>query len=111
VNQCALASFMPTWHELKLSERRETQLRKCLYRIQPQGIFLISDWWGRAQPFVGDAISGLVVLVVLVLEESRLSKPISSVSLWSLHQLLPPGSCSVWVPALTSLSDGCYLEM
>lgn len=27
-----LASFMATWHKLELSEKRETELRKCLLK-------------------------------------------------------------------------------
>jgi hypothetical protein len=29
----APARFMSTWHRIKSSERRESQLRKCLYKI------------------------------------------------------------------------------
>lgn len=31
---------------------------------KPVGIFLISDWRGRAKPIVGGAMPGLVVLVL-----------------------------------------------
>jgi hypothetical protein len=33
------------------------------------------------------------------------NKPESSPPPWPLHQLLPPGSCPVWVPALAFFSD------
>ena len=38
-------------------------------------------------------------------EQAMRSKPVSSTPPWSLHQLLPLGSCPVWVPVLTSFSD------
>ena len=62
-------------------------------------IVLISDWWGRAQPFVGGAIPGLVVLGVVRnhSEQTVRSKPVSNTPPWPLHQLLPPSSCPVWV--------------
>jgi hypothetical protein len=41
------------------------------------GIFLISDHWGSAQPLVGDAIPGLVVLgsIRKQAEQAKMSKP------------------------------------
>jgi hypothetical protein len=33
------------------------------------------------------------------------SKPVSSTPSWPPHQLLPPGSCSAWVPVLTSFDN------
>ena len=43
-------------------------------------------------------------------EQAMNSKPVSSTLPWPLHQLLPPGSCLVRVPVLTSLSDGLCCE-
>lgn len=37
--------------------------------------------------------------------------PVTSTPACSLHQLLPPGSCQVLVPALTSFSDGLLFGM
>jgi hypothetical protein len=46
---------------------------------------------------VGDAIPGLVALgsIRKQAEQARGSKPVSSIPLWPLNQLLPPGSCPV----------------
>jgi hypothetical protein len=38
-------------------------------------------------------------------EHAMESKPVSSTPPWPLHQLLPPGSCPVFVSSLTSFSD------
>jgi hypothetical protein len=56
---------------------------------------------------VGGAFPGLVVLgsIRKRAEQARGSKPVSSTSPWPLHQLLPPSSCPVRVPVLTSFSD------
>ena len=66
-------------------------------------VFKISDWWGRVQPIVGGAIPELVVLASI--RQAYEKKPVSSTPLWPLHQLLPLGSCPVWVPVQTSSSD------
>jgi hypothetical protein len=49
----------------------------------------------RAQPIVGGAISGLVVLgsIGKQAEKARGSKPVSSTPPWLLHQLLLSSSC------------------
>jgi hypothetical protein len=74
---------------------RELQLRKWFHEIQLYRIFLISDQWRRAQPIVGGAIPGLVILgsIRKETEQAMRSKAVSSIPPWSLHQLLPPGSC------------------
>jgi hypothetical protein len=38
-------------------------------------------------------------------EQVMINKPVSSILLWLLHQLLPRGSCPVRVPALTSIMN------
>jgi len=47
---------------------------------------------GRAQPLVGGAVPGLVVLGSIreQAEQARGSKPVSSIPPWPLHQLLLP---------------------
>jgi hypothetical protein len=72
------------------------------------GIFLISDWWKNAQPIVGGVTLELVVLYFIgkQVKQATRSKPVSSSSLWLLHQVLPPGSCPFWVPVLASFNDG-----
>jgi hypothetical protein len=47
------------------------------------------------EPTVGRAIPGLVVFgsIRKQAEQAMRSKPVSSTLPWSLHQLLPPGSC------------------
>ena len=56
---------------------------------------------------VGGAILGLLVLgsIRRWTEQAMGSKPVNSFPPWPLHQRLPPGSCPVWVPVLTSFSD------
>jgi hypothetical protein len=56
---------------------------------------------------VGGAIPGQVALgsIRKQSEKARGSKPVSSTPPWPLHQLLPPSSCPVWVPGLTSFGD------
>jgi hypothetical protein len=50
---------------------------------------------------MGGAIPGLVVLGCIrnQVELAMRSNPVSSTPPWSLHRLLPPGSCPVSVPA------------
>jgi hypothetical protein len=85
---------MPTWHKLKSSERREIQLRKCLHKIQPEGIFLISDWWRGHSPLWVGPSPGLVLFSSI----SRMNRPWgagqSRTPPWPLHQLLP------WLPSM-----------
>jgi hypothetical protein len=66
-----------------------------------------SDQGERAQPIVAGAIPRLVVLgsIRKQAEQTRGSKLVSSIPPWPLHQLLPPSSCPVWVPLLTSFDD------
>jgi hypothetical protein len=56
---------------------------------------------------VGGAIPGLVVLgsIRKQAEQIMKSNPVSSILPQPLHHLLPPGSCPVRVPVLTSFSD------
>jgi hypothetical protein len=62
---------------------------------------------GRAHPIVGGATPGLVVLgsIRKQAEQARGCNPVSSVHPWPLHQLLPPSSCPVRVPVLSSFGD------
>ena len=50
---------------------------------------------------------GLVVLDTIrkQVEQAMGRKLVNSTPPWPLSQLLPPGSCSVWVPVLTFLAD------
>ena len=59
------------------------------------GVFSISDQWGRAQSMMGGAIPGLLVLgsVRKWTEQAMGSKLVSSTSPQPRHQLLTPGSC------------------
>ena len=97
-----LDSFMPTWHKLELSERREPQLRKHLHKIQLWGILLVINE-GRSR----GSTPGLVVLgsIKKQAEEAMETKTVSSIPPWPLHQFPSPGSCPVWVLALTSFND------
>jgi hypothetical protein len=73
-----LVSCMSTWHKLESLEIREPQMRKCLHNIQLRSTCLM----GRAQPIVGGAIPGLVVLdsVRKQAEQAMGSNPVSSMA-------------------------------
>lgn len=47
-----------------------------------------------------DAITGILLLgsIRKPIEQTMRTKPVSSIPAWPLHQLLPPGFCSVWFP-------------
>lgn len=54
------------------------------------GTFLMNDWCGRAQPFVGGTSPGQVVLYYVRKQvEQGVEKPASLTPLWSVLQLLP----------------------
>jgi hypothetical protein len=50
--------------QAKVSEKRESPLRKCLHKAQAYGIFLISDQCERLQLIVDgvDPVPGMMVL-------------------------------------------------
>jgi hypothetical protein len=75
---------------MELSQRKKLQLRKCLHEIQRKAFCQLVIKGGG--PIVGGAISGLVVLgsIRKQAEQTRGSKPVSSIPLWLLHQLLLP---------------------
>lgn len=52
---------------------------------------------------MGGTIPGLVIVGSITM---MMSNTVSSTHLWPLNQHLPPGSCSVCVPALSSFNDG-----
>ena len=56
---------------------------------------------GEAQPSVGGVAPGLLVLNSLM-SQAEQAVGASETPPWPLHQLLPPGSCPVCVPVLTS---------
>ena len=89
-------------HKLKSSWRKELQLRKYLHEIH----FITSGHKGRAQPIVSSAIAGLMILSSIRRKgrQAMRSKPVSSTPPRPL-QLLPPGSCPIWVPVLISFTD------
>ena len=59
---------------------------------------------GKGQPIVGGAILVLGSIRKQA-EQAKRSKPVSSTPVWPLHHLLPPGSCTVWVPVLISFNE------
>lgn len=73
--------------------------RTC--RSKPVG-HILSDWCGRAQPVVGGATPGLLILASIrkQTEQTTESKPVSSTSLLLLHHIC------LKVPALTFFNDG-----
>jgi hypothetical protein len=77
--------------QLKLSQRKELQLRKCLHEIQLFKAFSQLVIKGE-RPLVGGTISGLVVLGSIREqdEQARGSKPVKNNPPWPLHQLLLP---------------------
>jgi hypothetical protein len=102
-------SFISIWPKLWPSKRREPQLRKCPHKSQLweslEGIFLISDWWGRGydgwcHPWAGGP--GFYRKAGRANHGEQASKQHPP---WPLHKLLPPGSCHVWVLVLTSFNE------
>ena len=73
-----------------------------------EGSFLISDWWGRAQPVVGGFIPGMVVSGSLreQTEQAMGASQVNSIPPQPVPQLLLPGSCPVLIPVLSSFFDG-----
>ena len=70
-------------------------------------MFVISDCWGessahrgRCHPWVGVLSS-----VRNQAEQTTRNKPVNRTLPWPLHQLLPPGSCLVWVPVCIFFYD------
>lgn len=49
-----------TW--VRVTQKKRTSIEKMSRKILPWVIFLISDWWERAQPSMDGAIPGMVVL-------------------------------------------------
>jgi len=67
-----LAGVLSAQHKLESSEKREPQLRKLLHQIGLWGVFLIDDWWKRAQPTV---VRNTLGQAVLEWSHGKLSKP------------------------------------
>jgi hypothetical protein len=65
----------------------------------------------EGQSIAGGVIPGLVLLISIESNWARFgSKPVNSTLSGPLRQLLPPGSCLVLVPALSSLADKLLCE-
>lgn len=75
-----MALFVNLTHRRVSHRRHRSWLRKCFHELQPCGAFSASDQAGRAQPTVGGAIPGLVVLVSIrkQAEQAMGSEPIRS---------------------------------
>jgi hypothetical protein len=88
------------------NKQTNKQTKECLLKIL-KGIFLIHDWYVKVQPIVGETNPGQVVLGSMRnrAEQTIGNKPVSNTLPWPLYQLLPPGSCSVWVLVLASFGD------
>ena len=100
---------MSTWHKLESSERRESHLRKHLHKIKLnaslEGTVSIVIGRGGPSPLWVVPTLGWLGSIRKMAEHVMRSKPVSSTLPWPPHQLLPPGSCPVWVPVLTSFDD------
>jgi hypothetical protein len=92
------------WHKLESSERGP-QLKTCLHGIQLKGIFSISDQWGMAQPIVGGTWAAGPVFYKNAEWANQGKQASKQHPPWPLHQVLPLGSSSAWVPVLTSSND------
>ena len=83
---------------------KEPQLRTWLHKIQLESSFSMTDQCGRAQPMMGGAIPGLLILDSIRKQAEQVmgSKPVSSIPSSSLHQFLPPGflPCLIFCPEL-----------
>jgi hypothetical protein len=79
--------------EAKVFGEERTSIGKMPSRLRLQasleGIFLISNWWGRSQFIMGGFIPALVVLASIrkQAEQATRSKPVSSIPPLPLHQL------------------------
>lgn len=97
------------WSCVNLSHQRGRNLSwgNASMRFSSKAFFSISDQQGRAQPTVGSAIPGLLVLCSIRKQNEKAggSQIVNSTSPWPLHQLLLPSSYPAWVPILTSFSD------
>lgn len=66
--------------------------------------------WGNASSYKDTTVCGTeLTFAILALWSVRLDQPWgvsqqAAILPWLLHQLLPPGSCPVWVPIMTSFS-------
>ena len=71
------------------------QLTNCPHQTGPKTSLCV-----RAPPTVGSASPGLVVLDAIRKQAEQVmgSKPVSSILLWSPHQLLLPGSALEFLP-------------
>lgn len=98
---------MSSLYKLMSLERREPLLRKCLHKKQLKDIFLVIDWWGRAQIIVCANIPWLVILgsIRKQTDQALRSNLVSSTIPWPLHQLLLPGSRHNWILVLTYFND------
>lgn len=85
-------------------KKRASTAKTCLHMILCHDIFKISDCLVTTQPIVGGSNFGLMVPVCIQNQAEQVmgSKPISSTHSWLLCQFLPPASCPVWAPALTT---------
>lgn len=99
--------FMPVWHKIEPSGMTEPQLRIYSYQAGLQeslwGVFLISEWCRRTQTNVDGATPGRWYWrgIREQAEQANRKKPVSSIPLWSLLQLLPLGFCLEllsWLP-------------
>lgn len=91
---CVLVS-LSTWIKLESSGQRKLQLRKWSHPTGLWASLWLTMWKGSAHgrwwyPWT----------IVLGTIKSRLSKPVSSASSWSLYQFLPQNSsleCQLWL--------------
>ena len=72
--------------QAKIITEKGASVEKCLHEIQLYGIFSISGQWDKAQPIVGGAIPGLLVLDSIRRQAEQARGKQAS------KQLLPPGS-------------------
>ena len=83
---------LSTWHKLALSGKRKIQLGNWIYQIGLENYqwgILFNDWCRRTHPLCGVTIGQVVLCCIWkVVEQTRESKPVSSIPPWSLLQFL-----------------------
>lgn len=102
---CFSACLLLTWHKLWLSGKRKLQQRntsiELAYRQVCGGMFLINDWWERAQPTMGT-----LERFFWTVQKSKLSKPVNSYVLpWFCFS--PTSKFLHWVSILIPFMQEC----
>ena len=105
LNDGVLAGCVSTWHRMELSQRRSLSWGNVSMRSSCKAFSQLvikgrRAHCGRCYPW-----TGVLGSIRKQAEQARGSKSVNSTPPWPLHQFLPPSSCLVWVPVLTSFCN------